>query len=63
MAKLVVDKILKRKKMSKRQFAKLLGVEYRNIFRVFREGYDPKFSTMESWAKVLGIKVRDLFEE
>jgi DNA-binding XRE family transcriptional regulator len=60
---IILGKILKKKKMSKRQFSKLLGVEYRNIFRVFREGYDPKFSTMADWARVLSIKVKDLFEE
>ena len=63
MSKIVLDKILKKKEISKRRFAKMLGVEYRNIFRVFREGYDPKFSTMQDWARVLQIKIRDLFEE
>ena len=63
MSKIVLDKILKKKEISKRKFAKMLGVEYRNIFRVFREGYDPKFSTMQDWARVLQIKIRDLFEE
>jgi DNA-binding XRE family transcriptional regulator len=61
--KIILGKILKKRKLSKRQFAKLLGVEYRNIFRVFREGYDPKFSTMADWARVLQVKVKDLFED
>ena len=63
MAKLVLDKILERKKLSKRQFAKLLKMDYPSVFRFFRPGYDPKFSTMERWAKILNVKIRDLVDE
>lgn len=63
MAKLLVDEVLKRKKMSKRQFAKRLGVEYPTVFRYFRPGYDPKLSTLDKWSKALGCRIRDLYEE
>ncbi|MBI2604773.1 MAG: helix-turn-helix transcriptional regulator [Deltaproteobacteria bacterium] len=63
MAKLLLDEALKRRGMSKRQFAKRLKIDYSSVFRYFRKGYDPKFSTLEKWAKVLGVKIRELFEE
>jgi transcriptional regulator with XRE-family HTH domain len=63
MAKLTLDEALKKKKMSKRQFAKKLGVLYSNVFRMFRPSYDPKFSTLVEIAKVLDVKVKDLYEE
>lgn len=63
MAKLLLSSILKKKGLSKRQFAKLLNMEYDNVFRFFRAGYDPKLSVLEKWAKVLGVRIRDLFKE
>jgi transcriptional regulator with XRE-family HTH domain len=63
MAKLLLAEVLKKKAMSKRQFAKKLGKEYPTVFRYFREGYDPKLSSLEDWAKVLGCRIRDLVEE
>ena len=55
--------ILKKKKMSKRQFAKLLDMDYPTVFRYFRPGYDPKLSTLAKWAQVLDVKIRVLFRE
>jgi len=63
MAKLLLGDVLKKKNISKRQFAKLLGMDYSSVFRFFRTGYDPKFSTMQRWAKVLQVKIKDLFHE
>lgn len=63
MAKVALSKILERKKLSKRQFAKMLQMDYPSVFRFFRPAYDPKFSTLERWAKILGIKIKDLIEE
>ena len=63
MAKLVLDAILKKRGISKRQFAKKLNVEYYSVFRYFRDGYDPKLSTLAKWAKALGIKVQDLIKD
>ncbi len=63
MAKLLLAEVLMKKGLSKRQFAKKLGKEYPTVFRYFREGYDPKLSSLEAWAKVLGCRIRDLVEE
>jgi transcriptional regulator with XRE-family HTH domain len=63
MPKVILDKVLKKKGISKRQFAKRLGIQYHNVFRLFQDGRDPKFSTLAKWAKVLKIKVRDLIDE
>ena len=49
MAKLLLAEVLKKKAMSKRQFAKRLGKEYPTVFRYFRDGYDPKLSVLEDW--------------
>lgn len=63
MAQLVLDKVLKTHGMSKRQFAKALGVDYASVFRFFRPGYDPKLSMLGKWADVLGVRIRDLFAD
>lgn len=63
MAKVILDEVLKRKKLSKRQFAKRLGIAYHNVFRLFHPGHDPKLSTLEKWAKALGCKIKDLYRE
>ncbi len=63
MAKVILNKILERKKISKRQFAKLLKMDYPSVFRFFRPGYDPKLSTLERWAKVLNVKLKELLED
>lgn len=55
--------VLKKKGISKRRFAKMLGVQYAGVFRYFRPGYDPKLSTLTRWAKALKVKVRDLIKE
>lgn len=63
MAKLVLERVLKRKKITKYRFAKLLNVPTPSVFRYFRPNYDPKLSTLERWAEVLDVKVRDLYLE
>lgn len=63
MVRLKLAQALKKRKISKRQFAKHLGISYHNVFRYFHEGYDPKLSTLFKWASVLKVKIRDLFEE
>lgn len=63
MPKLLLAEMLEKKGMSKRQFAKKLGKDYPAVFRYFRPEYDPKLSTIEAWAKVLGCRIRDLYEE
>lgn len=63
MAKLIIGQVLKKRKLSKRKFAKLIGCEYKNVFRYFKPGYDAKLSTLSLWAKALGLRVRDLLDE
>jgi len=63
MAELRLVEVLKKKKISKRKFAKMIDKDYREIFRYCRSGYDPKLSTLDLWAKALKIRVRDLIRE
>ena len=63
MAKLVLDRVLKRKKLSKRKFAKMVRKDYSSVFRYFRKGYDPKLSMLALWAKVLGVKIKSLYRD
>lgn len=63
MAKLVLERVLKKKKISKYRFAQMLGVATPSVFRFFRPKYDPKLSTLEKWAEVLDVKIRDLYAE
>ncbi len=60
---MILSDVIKKKDVSKRQFAKRLGIEYPTVFRYFREGYDPKLSTLSAWAKALNCKIKDLYEE
>lgn len=63
MAKLILAEVLKRKRVSKRQFAKRLGMAYHNVFRLFGPKVDPKLSSLTKYAKALKVKVKDLFRE
>jgi hypothetical protein len=61
--KLRLAAMLRKREMSKRQFARQLEMQYTHVFRFFRVGYDPKLSTLARWAKVLKCRIPDLFEE
>lgn len=63
MAKVRLVKILKEKNITKYRFAKMLGVEYSNLVRYFKPNYDPRLSTLEKWANVLDVSVKDLIED
>lgn len=63
MIELKLDEALKARGLSRRQFAKKIGVRYNNITRLFKPGYDPKLSSLEKYARVLGCKIRDLFKD
>jgi transcriptional regulator with XRE-family HTH domain len=63
MAKLLLDRVLKRKKLSKRQFAKLLKTDYSYVFRYFRKGYDPRLSVLQKWATALKVKIASLYRD
>lgn len=55
--------VLKKKKVSKYRFAKLLEIKYGNIFRFFKDDYDPTLSMMRKWSRVLRCKIRDFYSE
>lgn len=61
--KLILGEVLKKKGWSKRRFAKALEIEYNNVFRLFRPGVDPHLSALAKYAKILGVRVRDLIRE
>jgi transcriptional regulator with XRE-family HTH domain len=63
MARLVLAEMLKKKRVSKRQFAKRLGVDYKNVWRLFRPEADPRLSALVKYAQALGCKVRDLIRD
>lgn len=63
MPHLILARVLKNKKLSKRQFAKRLGVQYHSVFQFFKDTYNPSFKMMCRWAKAAGCKVRDLIKE
>lgn len=63
MAKVILNKVLKEKKITKYRFAKMLKMESSNLTKVFKPGYDPKLSTLEKWAKALDCSVTDLIED
>ena len=63
MAKVVLAKVLKEKKMTKYRFAKMLGSEYSGIVRYFKADFNPRLSTLEKWAQVLDVSVKDLIED
>ena len=63
MAKLALAAMLKRKRVSKAEFARRLGIRYENVFRLFREGTDPRLSALTRYANALGCRVRDLIKE
>lgn len=60
---LLLASVLKKKKISKRKFAKLINKDYAGVFRYFRKGYDPKLSTLDQWARALNVRISDLFKE
>ncbi len=63
MAKFILAKRLKEMGMSKRQLALGIGMNYPQVFRLFRKGYDPKLSLLAKCSKFLKLRVRDLIED
>lgn len=56
-----IDHILKRKKVSKVELAKRIGVSREYLYRIL-DG-NPTLETLEKVAKALNVQVRDLFPE
>jgi transcriptional regulator with XRE-family HTH domain len=63
MAKVRLEEILKKKKISKRKFIKLLKTDSGTARRYFQPGFNPTLATLEKFAKVLKVKIRDLIKE
>ncbi len=62
MPRLNIAKALKRAGISRKQFAVNLGMEYKNVWRLFRREHDPRFTDLIRYAKAAGCKVHDLIE-
>jgi transcriptional regulator with XRE-family HTH domain len=62
-ARVVLAKILKEKKITKYRFAKMIGSDYSNIVRYFKPDFNPRLSTLEKWSEVLDVSVKDLIED
>jgi DNA-binding Xre family transcriptional regulator len=54
---------LKKRKISKRKFSKMLGIRYEHVFRLCKKDTNPRFKTLLKWAKLLRCRVRDLIRE
>jgi DNA-binding Xre family transcriptional regulator len=61
--RLRLGEVLKEKGISKYKLAQLLGKHTSAVAVYFKEGYNPTFSTLTSWAEVLECKVSDLIDE
>ena len=62
-AKSKLKEVLRKKKISLNEFARMTGIARSTIGRYVKSDYDPKLSTLTLWAKALGVKVRDLLQE
>lgn len=60
MIRLTVEEYLARKGISKNEFARRLGIPSQAVRPYFRDGYDPKLSTLQKWCKVLDCRVTEL---
>lgn len=58
--KIHLAKVLMEYGISKRGFSKMLEEDTANVFRYFREGYNPKLSTIKKWADALEMPVGKL---
>jgi len=62
-AKICIEKILKKKRLTKYAFAKMLNHSYSTTVRYYKPGFNPRLSTLERWAELLDVSVKDLIEE
>lgn len=63
MVRHILGKVLKRKKLSKRQFAIRLKKDPKHVTVYFGKNYNPTLKTLARWAEVIPCRVRDLIEE
>lgn len=63
MAKLRLQQILDSRGITKYGFAKALEVRPPTVQQFFKEGYNPKLSTLAEWAVVLSCSIAELVDE
>jgi hypothetical protein len=63
MPKLILEELLKKRKISKRKLARDCKMAYAGTFKWYRKGYNPTFKTMCMWAKHIPCRIRDLVQE
>jgi len=63
MAKLILEKLLKEKGITKYAFAKAINYDPPNVRQFFKSGYNPKLSTMAVWAIALDCEISELYDE
>jgi DNA-binding Xre family transcriptional regulator len=63
MPKLAIKEMLKRRRVSLYRLGLLLDMDPKNVARLTRPGYNPKFDMLVRIAKALKCKVRDLIRE
>ena len=60
MVKSRLKEVLEEEGVSALAFARLLKRSERQVFRYLEDSYDPKLSTLATWADALGIDVHRL---
>lgn len=63
MARLRIRKVLKKKGISIKQFARMTQTDYSSMSRDTRPTSNPTLLRLTRWARLLKCKVRDLLEE
>jgi transcriptional regulator with XRE-family HTH domain len=61
--RLILSQVLKKHKLSKRQFAIRLGAKEHSVYQFFKPEYNPTFKMLCRWAKAIGCRVKDLIKE
>ncbi|MGZ3747853.1 MAG: helix-turn-helix domain-containing protein [Pseudobdellovibrionaceae bacterium] len=51
---------LDKRDLSMYKFARMLNVPTNTVLQYFKEGVDPRFSTVMKWAKALDCEIEDL---
>lgn len=63
MARLILAEMLKKRRISKQEFGRRLGIRPEHVYRLFRPGVDPRLSALNRYARALKCKVRDLIRD
>lgn len=58
---LIIDEILKQRGIKKKDFAKKLGINPVTLSKQING--DPRLTTLQKWADVLGVEINELFEQ